>query len=284
MIINKIFDTFSKNFEKFKKKTEIEREKTLNRIIRRYSSFIPSLKEEELYLEIRKKIIDVFKDIKFRCFQCEQSCCIFDEDIYYSEEFGIYKEDFELAKANNLDTDGFTTQKNKDQMVYLKDFLKQIYRDNPVLLRIIDNLKIERISEINQTLKYSFGINYTLKLLRKDNLIYCYYYDLEKRKCKIYSNKPLLCLTYPLRILNNLTQVGTSVNDDCKYMIKMFNKLGMIKSKSFLFTLKSYWEYQILVFLFFIKKGRFKYDEEQRKYLQYIDFSYEDLMKMLLKE
>jgi Fe-S-cluster containining protein len=134
------------------------------------------------------------------------------------ESVGVFEEDIKLLKKNDVDKKGI------------------IIPVVPDFYRLLKEAGYKRV----------------LKLVNTDGIKHCYYYNMKKRECRIYPYRPLTCYLFPFLIKNKRSEVFLN----CGWMT---NKLKELKDLKILDeqieSFESYYEFQIAVILFLLRKG-----------------------------
>ena len=236
--VEKIFTKFKENWIELVNLTEEQKEKYLNSLLNRVNinnpHYINTLPNFYFYNLVKKKISSVFKDIGFECKRCLKSCCYFDKHTYNNKEVGIqiYKEDYELLKNTNGDLSGYIIHKNID--INLKSNYSLFNRSN---------------YSINPYFRGNFDYGFIDVIKRKDKYL-CYYFDEDRRECKIHRSRPLVCFLFPFRFLKQQNDLHILYFDYCVFIHNMIGEEKGERFKKQLLNQYSYWEFWIAVSLY----------------------------------
>lgn len=235
------FFYFKTNFPKFLSKDMGTREDYM-------INFLDNIKirnTKKLYSLLRTLFLRFIDITEFKCYRCNPSCCNFKEDDKTIKEIGIYKEDYDLLTENNLDLNGYIKDCSKEMYEYYKHLepnLEMSFHD----FNRIDNLARETI-----------GLYRRLNIIEIDGSLRCYYFDPKINGCSIHKYKPLVCLTYPIRIQNNFERFGIMKAEDCNWIMKELGKEGYDGLDEILEGHIEYWYYLIIIMLYLRSKNRF---------------------------
>lgn len=183
-------------------------------------------KNTNYYYELLKEKFDQFNsEINFKCMKCRESCCYISDETYA----GIYKEDLDILQKNHIDDSGYIIPKNKYSL-----------------------------DEINKK-----GYSRILKIIKETNKTQCYYFDSNKKICKIYEFRPIVCYLFPFKIQNGKIMLFKN----CDWVLN--NAKGSINFNEFktsLFALKSSLEFMTSTALFLKKKKVIIFDKITQKF------------------
>ena len=148
----------------------------------------------------------------------------------------LYKEDIDQLKKNNMDLKGITSiRENINPNIYISYGMK------------ID----EFIELLNKA-----GFLRSIKLIKKQNNLQCYYFDKTKQKCTIHKCKPITCYLFPYTMaLNRFTN---NYDDKCPFTAPLSKKDRIELSQ-----MKSHTMYQIAIFLFGLDKGHIEIKDRE---------------------
>jgi Fe-S-cluster containining protein len=257
------FSYLEKHFKRFKKWSYAQKQKILLKMIKQ----IPK-NPYKFYFLIRKQFKELMKELHFKCQRCVDSCCYFDSAEFFASEIGIYKEDILLLKKHNLDLEGYNRKASFP--IYL-------------FFRAISELDIsyEKFNRIHQRIRKSSCFEASLKMIKEGDKIRCYYYDKDRQKCKIHPYKPLVCLTYPIRIKNNLERIGLMKAEDCSFiqsLLETESKKSLTKQfESYL----SYWKYMFSALLYLYSIDR--YDIKENRIINVARTTNKDIKEIIKK-
>lgn len=199
-----------------------------------------------LYNLVKRKFDLYAGEMSYSCLRCKESCCYFNEEEYTSADIPIYKEDIMILKANKIDLKGICTV-NKGAFDDLK-------------ATTIRHLTDEEIYAWKQELNRAFGYEKTLKLRDIGSDKYpCYYFDIENNKCSIHQFKPIICYTFPYRVMNDSAGAGIGFIETCKAL----ENLPYIQWQYLSLLRKSYHFYNLAITLFLMSKKRMKISESE---------------------
>ena len=230
--IEKLFTKFKENWEEIINYTEEKKEEYLTSLLNRVNTnnphYIKSLPDFYFYDLVKEKVNIFLDDIGFECKRCLESCCYFTEFAYKNKKVGlqIYKEDYELLKKANGDLNGFIKHKQFNSNVKLDYTLSNL-------------LNYPTRTESQGNLDYGF-----IDILKREDKYQCYYFDENRRECKIHRYRPLICSLYPFRFIKDQKELKIAIVDVC---IFPNNKIDLNKK---IINTYSYWEFWIAVSLF----------------------------------
>ena len=232
MNVEKLFTKFRENWEEVISYTEEKKEDYLTSLLNRVNinnpHYIKSLPDFYFHNLVKEKVNIFFNDIGFECKRCLESCCYFTELTYKNKKVGlqIYKEDYELLKIANGDLKGYIKHNH---------FHTDIKTDS----RSSNLFNYPIITENQGSLDYGF-----IDVLKREDKFQCYYFDENRRECKIHSYRPLICFLHPFRFIKDQKELN----------ILMFNYCSFIKDKIDLkrkiINTYSYWEFWMASSLF----------------------------------
>ncbi len=215
-----------------------------------------------LYNKVKETFDAFISEIGFKCLRCEKSCCYFTEGENL-HDFDIYSEDIELIRKVDKDLAGIDNFSNK--AMFFKD---------PEVMKSQDVFTNEEIEKIKVNMMKMLGYEKNMKIIQINGKYQCYYYDQKTQSCTIHDYKPLVCYTFPYRIVNNETKAGLMYCGDCNFNDKNYTHKSFHEKALFLTT---YYEYLLAVSLFLRYKERIIIKEnglvepDLRKVKEYVD-------------
>jgi Fe-S-cluster containining protein len=280
MNIQNMFKRFRQSYESFKSKDSLGKAKYLSRLVKMVSLENPHyhLGKYELIKLVKKKFHLLIDDLGFECRRCEESCCFFDLSEVFLMDIGLYKEDIEVLKENNVDMKGILFKPSKLQYKVVSQVLNL-------------DISYELFSEIKRDVERTVGYEGDLRMEmdKKEGRVRCYYYDVKEKRCKIHQYKPLVCETFPIRVQNNEKRVGILFCEDCKFIEEKCGELGVEGFNEKMMSYYSYWEYILAIMLFFWAKKRVFYhkgllDSGEKKIEKDCKMIYEKYKRKLKEE
>lgn len=207
-----------------------------------------------IYNLLRESFEKFYEESDFKCLTCEDSCCFFNKDEYYYKPIGIYREDYDLLVESNSDLSGYVNLRSWDNTNHLNEYIQRLGLKGEI--KKIEKTSKKAFSDVMHASLEILGYLFNLELIKAENSKYkCYYYNEINRTCEIHHYKPLVCLTYPFRFINDLNFIGTVFADDCNHLKTKFKELTFEKYRTKIFRIKSYWEYILVSNLYMVKKG-----------------------------
>ena len=211
------FESFNKNYSIFSKKSNEDKLVSLDFLVLKIN--IDENRVFYFYNLIKEKFKLFISNLRFKCMRCEDGCCRL---VHVNNKIssGIVKEDFIQLRKNNIDTKG--------------------------CISLIDE---EIISSTR-----GFYIKELKTKMEATGLTYCYYYDLNKRLCKIYNDRPLFCYLFPFSLHSvhlgcpGLSNIIPNKGKSEKEREKEINNLLSIN--------KLFWEFKIATLLYIEKKAK----------------------------
>lgn len=238
MNVEKLFTKFKENWENLINHTEEKKEEYLKSLLNRVNinnpHYIKSLPDFYFYNLVKEKVNIFFNEIGFECKRCLKSCCYFNESIYKNKKVGtqIYKEDYELLKNADGDLNGY---------IIHDDFNINLKTD----YNFSNLFNYPTKPEIQGNLDYGF-----IDVVKREDKYLCYYFDENRRECKIHRYRPLVCFLYPFRFRKHQKDLHILIYDYC---IFIKNKIEANKNERFkkkLINQYSYWEFWIALSIF----------------------------------
>ena len=216
-----IFEIFKNNYIHFSKKSIPDKRDYVDLFVSRVN--IENNRAYYFYKLLKEKFDKFISDLGFKCLRCERGCC---ELVRVNDKLssGMVEEDFIQLRKNKIDMKG--------------------------CIDLIDN-------EIRNNTRGFYAKE--LKIMKDDakNLTRCYYYDSNKRSCKIYDNRPLFCYLFPLS--------PYTVQLDCPGLLKIFPFKSKKEREHIinrdLSKNRLYWEFKIASSLYITKKATLLYSK-----------------------
>jgi len=230
--VEKLFTKFRENWEEVISYTEEKKENYLTSLLNRVNinnpHYIKSLPDFYFHNLVKEKVNIFFNDIGFECKRCLESCCYFTELAYKKKKVGlqIYKEDYDLLKNANGDTNGYIKHHHLNTKIK-SDYSSSILFNYPLT------------SENQGNIDYGF-----IDVLKRNDNYQCYYFDENRGECRIHKYKPLVCFSFPFRFMKNQKELKIMIIKDCSFFK---DKIAPIKK---IINTYSYWEFWIAVSLF----------------------------------
>lgn len=217
--VMKAFETFNKNYSIFSKKSIEDKLDSLDFLVSEIN--IDENRVFYFYNLIKEKFkLFISNLLRFKCMRCEDGCCRLVR-VNNKLSSGIVKEDFIQLRKNNIDTNGCISIIDEEMRSSTRGFY-------------IKELKTKRDEATGLT--------------------YCYYFDLNKRLCKIYNDRPLFCYLFPFSL--------HTVHIDCPGLSNIFPNKGKSEKEREkelnrqLSKNKLFWEFKIATLLFIISKKK----------------------------
>ena len=233
MDVNRLFHVVSKEQDKFI--NQMHEQERMRFIIKKVNMVnLYSLKKfkrlpyDYFYNLVRLKRDLFVKEIGFQCKNCIESCCFFTEheDNVHTGVM-LYKGDIDQLKKNNMDLKGITSlEENINPNIYIR-------------YGMTVDIFIELLNKA--------GFLKSIKLIKKQNILQCYYFDEAKQKCKIHKYKPITCYLFPYVMA--LDRFNITYDDKCPFTAPLSKK-----DRIELGQMKSYTAYQVAIFLFGLDK------------------------------
>jgi len=230
--VEKLFTKFKENWVEIINYTEEKKEEYLRSLLNRVNinnpHYIKSLPDFYFYNLVKEKVNIFLDDIGFECKRCLESCCYFTEFAYKNKKVGlqIYKEDYELLKKANEDLNGFIKHNH--------------FNSNKKSDISSSNLFNYPITTENQgNMDYGF-----IDVLKREDKYQCYYFDENRRECKINKYKPLVCFSFPFRFMKNQKELNIMIIKECSFFKDKIDPIEKI------INTYSYWEFWIALSLF----------------------------------
>ena len=257
MRIERVLIELDRNFFKLKDKDDKSKLRYITYLVSKVNLDNPHYKisTRQIYNLLREKFLKFAEESNFKCLKCEDSCCYFNKEEFYYKNVGIYNEDYELLAESNLDLLGYVVHRGWNNFDHILVYLQRLGLTE--IIKKFEKISKEDLLKVIRLNLEILGYKFDLEFIKfEDSKYKCYYYDENNKSCKIHQYKPIVCLTYPFRVVNELNFVGIAFADDCNFLKAKYTASSFEDYLKETFKLKSFWEYQIVAMLFLLRKGQ----------------------------